>query len=94
MTEKQYGPRIGEWYKDEKGVSFEVITVDDEEQLIQVQYFDGSVEDLDFDIWNKSGFISRAPPEEWSIAGDGLELDYLGNSGERLQQAVWSGPLD
>ncbi|WP_303906742.1 DUF6763 family protein [Thiohalomonas denitrificans] len=92
MADRQCEPRIGEWHKNEQGISFEVITVDDEEQLIEIQYFDGSVEELDFNIWRHADFTSRESPEEWSGLHDfDLELD---NVGEGIHRTVWSGPLD
>lgn len=91
MAEKLHQPEIGEWYKNEEGVSLEVIAVDEEEQVIEIQYFDGSIEELDFDTWRSSRFTRRKPPVDWSGTFPGLAWDDLE---EPLHPTVWSGPLD
>ncbi len=94
MAEKRYEPRIGDWYKNEQGVSFEVITVDDEEQLIEIQYFDGAVDELDFDSWYRSDFTQREPPEDLAGRFEDFELNVFGSSDDGLHPTIWSGPLD
>ena len=44
-------PRIGNWYRLSGGELFEVVAIDDDEGSIDIQYFDGTVEEMDRDDW-------------------------------------------
>ena len=58
---------IGAWYKrpDLKKI-FEIVAIDQDEDCIEIQYFDGEIEELDLDTWNELQIISVAAPEDWS----------------------------
>ncbi len=87
-------PEIGGWYKNEEGDSFEVIALDDDEGIVEIQYFDGAVEELDLETWYEMLLIPREPPEDWSGPFDDLERDDFGDTEEALRPQDWSGPLD
>ena len=59
-------PIIGDWYRRPGGPIFEVVATDDDEGSIEIQHFDGTVEELDIDAWNGSVFLSAEAPEDWS----------------------------
>lgn len=67
-------PDIGEWYRVREGSLFEVVAVDEDDHTIEVQYFDGTVEEMDFDDWSSqraNGEIEDAQaPEDWSGSVD------------------------
>ena len=45
-------PDIGNWYKDrEYNASFTVVATDDTEQNIEIQYFNGEIEEVDLETW-------------------------------------------
>lgn len=44
-------PVIGAFYKDPDGTSFEVLDFDEDDGVIEVQYSDGSVSEIDIDTW-------------------------------------------
>ena len=44
-------PGIGEWYRLRGGDSFEVVAVDETDGTVEVQYFDGTVEEFELDDW-------------------------------------------
>ena len=67
-------PRIGDWYRSNGGELFEVVAVDDDDGTIDIQYFDGTVEEMDLEDWeaqSEDGLIEAAePPEDWSGSVD------------------------
>ena len=67
-------PDIGEWYRVRGGELFEVVAIDDGDATVEVQYFDGTVEEYDLDDWESqraSGEIESAEaPEDWSGSVD------------------------
>ena len=72
-------PGIGDWYRQkEGGALFEVVAFDDDDGTIEIQYFDGTVEELDIEDWNgqwdDGALESAQPPEDWTGSVD-VETD-------------------
>jgi hypothetical protein len=42
-------PVIGEWYRRPGGETFEVVAIDPDDRTIEIQYFDGTVEELELE---------------------------------------------
>lgn len=67
-------PNIGDWYSLRGGELFEVVAVDDADGTIEVQYFDGTLEEIDIEDWQtqySAGEIEQAEaPEDWSGSVD------------------------
>jgi hypothetical protein len=68
-------PGIGEWYRVEGGDLFEVIAIDDADGSVDLQYFDGTLEEMALEDWHDqcaSGAIKAAEaPEDYSGTGEG-----------------------
>lgn len=85
---------VGQWFKtgDEP---FEVVGVDPQTEIVLVQHFDGTLEEIDFDSWMELAAQPCAPPEDYSGALDidredyGVERENLGPAPGR-----WDNPLD
>lgn len=69
-------PVIGNWYRAVDDSSFEVIAVEDDS--VEIQYFDGGIEELDMASWQEMELEEIEPPEDWSGPFDDLEKDDLG----------------
>jgi hypothetical protein len=68
-------PSIGDWYRQkEGGALFEVVAFDDDDGTIEIQYFDGTVEEMDIEDWDgqwEDGTLESAdPPDDWSGSVD------------------------
>jgi hypothetical protein len=81
-------PEIGAWYQTLEGDYLEVVAHDPEEGTIEVQFYDGTVEEYDDDSWKELELRTAEPPEDWSGSLDvskddyGVDLDHpAGNSG-------------
>lgn len=57
-------PMIETWYKTREGDMFEVVAVDEQEDAIEIQFLDGSVEELDEDGWSTLEPKVIDPPRE------------------------------
>lgn len=86
-------PSIGDWYQAPGGILFEVVAVDDEDGTIDIQHFDGTVEELDFDTWEIGEFFPADPPEDYSGSLD-IEREDYGVDLDRNAASAWSDPLD
>ena len=72
-------PRIDQWYAHiDKGQSFYVTAIDEEQDTIEIQHFDGDIEELDMDEWRELRIMLCEQPENWSGALDISEQDDLG----------------
>jgi len=71
-------PVVGNWYKDNEGKVFEVIGFDEDDSYLELQYFEGEIDEMDLDGWETMGVESVAAPEDWSGPFDDLERDDLG----------------
>jgi len=51
---REYAPTPGKWYenKDEEE-TFRVLSVDEDEELVEIEYEDGEIEELDLDTWHE-----------------------------------------
>jgi hypothetical protein len=71
-----YQPRLGDWYRSINGDKFEIVALDEDADTMEIQHFDGAVEELDFDSWNEMEVIPIEPPEDWSGSLDIEREDY------------------
>ena len=70
-------PEIDSWYENfDSGDLFEVVAVDYPARTIEIQYLDGTVDELDFDSWPQMPVIGAAPPED-ANAGYGTVADEM-----------------
>ncbi|MFO1466619.1 MAG: DUF6763 family protein [Steroidobacteraceae bacterium] len=90
-------PEIGEWYRGATNALFEVVAIDDEDQTIEIQYFDGTVEEMDFDAWNEllvdESLEAADAPEDWSGSVD-VDSEDLDRDFEDTAQPPWSSADD
>lgn len=81
-------PTIGDWYRYSGGELFEVVAIDEDEGTIEIQHFDGTVEELDFDDWAASWqdreIETAAAPEDWSGS---VDMDAEDDAGTSLRDA-------
>jgi len=78
-------PRVGNWYQfAEGGQRFEVVAVDEENDTVEMQHFDGDLEEVDLDQWYELELESIEEPEDWTGPMDDIERDDLGYSDEEF----------
>jgi hypothetical protein len=90
-------PIVGQWYRGATNELFEVVAIDDQDQTIEIQYFDGTVTEMEFDAWNEhllDELIDAADaPEDWSGAVD-VETEDLEREFEDTGRALWASPKE
>lgn len=68
---REYDPVAGKWYRDlEEDETFQVLSVDEDEELVEIQHLDGDVEEIDLDTWHELDVEPTEEPEGWSGSGD------------------------
>lgn len=73
---RQAQPIVGEWYQTASGESFEVVALDLEDETVDIQYFDGALEELDMENWLELDLEVIEAPEDWSGSMDLMSEDY------------------
>ena len=72
-------PIIGNWYSHrDKGEIFQVVALDEASGTIEIQEFDGDIDELDFDEWQHLPVDVTTQPEDWTGPIDDIERDELG----------------
>jgi hypothetical protein len=79
-------PGVGSWYRLNDGDPFEVVAVDDDDGTIEVQYADGTLEELDREDWkswcDEHRLKAADASEDWSDSAD-VEADEGRSHGDR-----------
>ena len=51
---RDYEPQAGQWYEDlETEETFQVLSVDPDEEIIRIQWPDREIQEIDLDQWNE-----------------------------------------
>ena len=86
-------PRIDQWYAHfDKGQRFYVTAIDEEQNTVEVQHFDGDIEELSLDEWRDLQIELSEEPENWSGALDIAEKDDLGTGVTDTKASDWTEP--
>jgi len=86
-------PIIGQWYsRTDKGENFVVTGIDEEAGTIEIQSFDGDLDELDRDVWWTLPLELAEEPED-STGPVEVEPDDLGYAETAMSEADWNEPL-
>jgi hypothetical protein len=90
-------PVVGDWYRRQGGELFEIVAVDEDDGTIEVQHFDGTVEELDFESWDdqwEDALLEAAEaPEDWTGSVD-VEPEDVEDNDQQNSERQWLSPLD
>lgn len=71
---RDYDPVQGKWYQDlEENEIFQVLSVDPDEEIIELQYENGDIEEIDLDTWHELDLEHAEEPEGWAVDDDDEE---------------------
>lgn len=83
-------PIIGNWYEHlDKGLRFEVVAVDEDEGLVEIQYFNGDIEEIELEMWYELEIEPSEPPEDWTGPMDDAETDDLDDIDTDIESEEW-----
>jgi hypothetical protein len=64
---RDYEPVKGQWYENvEDDDTFRVLSVDEDAELVEIEYLDGDIEELDIDAWHEMDLERIEEPEGWA----------------------------
>jgi len=68
---RDYEPVPSQWYENlEEEDSFRVLSVDEDSELIEIEYLDGEIEEIDLEAWHEMDLEKIEEPEGWSESDD------------------------
>ena len=68
---RDYDPVQGQWYEDlEENEIFRVLSVDPDEEIIEIQYENGDIEEIDLDTWHELDLERAEELEGWASDED------------------------
>ncbi len=77
-------PQIGKWFRRPGGALFEVVAVDESDRTIEVQLFDGTIDEFELERWPELLAVEVSAPEDWSGSVDMDPEDYVEKKNDEL----------
>jgi len=71
-------PAIGQWFRRPNGPLFEVVAIDEDGATVEIQQFDGTIDEFDIERWPELLLVEVSAPEDWSGSVDMDPEDYVG----------------
>lgn len=87
--QNEIDPAVGRWYQHlDDGTLFRVTAVDEDEDLVEFQDFDGDLGEVSLDEWHNWNIEVTDAPEDWTgpvddVEPDDLEYSEIRSEGER-----------
>ena len=64
---REYEPAVGQWYENiDENESFRVLSVDEDAELVELEYLDGDIEEIDLETWHELDLDKIDEPEGWT----------------------------
>ena len=86
-------PVIGDWYRRPNGSLFEIVAFDEQAATIELQFFDGTIDELDMETWPTLVIEKVGAPEDWSGSVDMDPEDFTGEDSGDIPLG-WHDPLE
>lgn len=87
-------PVVDSWYEDGRGRKFTIVAMDADEGTIELQFFEGEVEEVEMVDWYQLQPQQIPPPEDWSGPFDDLVSDDFGDTEKPKHPEDWNGPAN
>lgn len=73
---RDYEPVVGQWYENlEEEEQFRVLSVNEDSELVELEYLDGDIEEVDIETWHEMDLERIQEPEGWSKSDDEDEAE-------------------
>ena len=86
-------PVIGSWYRQPDGQLFEIVAIDEADATLEIQHFDGTLGEIDKEIWPELILEEIDPPEDVSGSLDMGAEDFESDEDGRMPPG-WQDPLE
>ena len=77
-------PIIGQWFSRPSGTLFEVVAIDDDDHTIEIQQFDGTIDEVDEENWPDLLLTEVSATEDWSGSVDMDPEDFVSSNNNEM----------
>jgi hypothetical protein len=71
LVSRDYEPVAGQWYENlEEEETFRVLSIDPDSELVEIEYLDGDIEEIDLETWHEMDLEPTEEPEGWAESDD------------------------
>lgn len=85
-------PGIGQWFRIPGGTLFEVVAIDESARTVEIQQFDGTIDEVDIERWGDLLLVEVSAPEDISGSLD-MDPEDLGSNKEPESPVGYQDPL-
>lgn len=79
-------PIIGQWFRHPGGMLFEVVAMDEDGGTVEIQQFDGTVDEIEVESWPEMLLTEVSAPEDWSGSVDMDPDDVIARNNKDMPQ--------
>jgi hypothetical protein len=91
---REYEPVVGQWYENiDENESFRVLSMDEDAELVEIEYLDGDIEELDLETWHELDLEKIEEPEGWAGSAEDEEEEEEEEEDEDLDE-TWDDDED
>jgi len=92
---RDYEPAPGQWYQNlEDEESFRVLTVDEDSELVEIEYLDGEIEEIDLETWHEMDLEQTEEPEGWAESDEDEDEEEEEEEDEEDEDDDWDEDED
>jgi len=92
---RDYEPVPGQWYENlEDEESFRVLTVDEDSELVEIEYLDGEIEEIDLETWHEMDLDRIDEPEGWAESEEDEDEEEEDEEDEEDEDDDWDDDED
>ena len=77
-------PVIGQWFSRRNGTIFEVVAIDEDGGTVELQQFDGTIDEVELEAWPDLLLVEVSAPEDWSGSVDMDPEDFVGRTSDEM----------
>lgn len=85
-------PIVGNWYQRPGRAIFEVVAIDEHARTVELQFFDGTVDEMDLQTWFSTFIEEAEAPEDYSGSMDLQDDNYEAKDDDQVKDH-WDDPV-
>ena len=91
----ELSPIVDQWYQYvESGELMRVVAIDRSEGTIEIQRFDGNLEEIDLEEWDELGLQLAEAPEDWTGPYDDADVEQADDVTQSGLILDWRLPVE
>src|ERR1700727_339338 len=90
QVSREYEPAVGQWYENiDENESFRVLSVDEDAELVELEYLDGDIEEIDLETWHELALDKIDEPGGWAGSAEDDDDEEEEEEDEKDLDETW-----